>query len=62
MNSPPAFDIGDVVQLRANVETIGIVTGIVRREAGWTYLVAWPETGEHEHYSCEIELHTPATA
>lgn len=62
MNSPPAFDIGDIVRLRANDEVHGVVTGVVRREGGWTYIVAWPETGEQEHYSCEIDMHAPATA
>jgi hypothetical protein len=62
VNSPPAFDIGDIVRLRANNDVHGVVTGVIRREYSWTYLVSWPETGEIEHYSCEIELYIPTTA
>jgi hypothetical protein len=51
--------MGDVVYLRVDQSETGMVTGIVQRPAGYTYLVSWHDRTESEH-SC-IELTSEKT-
>lgn len=48
------FNIGQDVYLKTDVDQHKrIVTGYIVRDFGVVYLISH-ETGEHEHYECEI--------
>ncbi len=49
------YVIGDVVYHRlADERRRGIVTGILVRPTGQSYLVTWPDQGETAHYAFEL--------
>ena len=51
----PVWDIGTMLYRKADTEQAGIVTGyIVRTGNSITYLVAWAEDGELEHFVFEL--------
>lgn len=49
------YHIGQVLYLRIKPETAGMVTGIMMRERGHTYLVTWAhDMAERYHYEMEL--------
>lgn len=51
----PHWDLGMTIYHKTNPEMAGILTGRIERpDDVVTYLVAWPEEGEVEHWECEL--------
>lgn len=51
----PTWPLETVLYHKTNPEMAGILTGHIARPGGvMTYLVAWPEEGEVEHWECEL--------
>jgi len=49
------YDIGDVVYHRlADERRRGLVTGVLLRPTGQSYLITWPDQGESSHYAIEL--------
>lgn len=49
------YDLGDVVYHRlAESPRKGLVTGVLLRPTGHSYLVTWPDHGELAHYAMEL--------
>lgn len=50
-----AYQLRDIVYLRVcDEKERGMVTGIVTRENGVTYLVSWPNREETSHFAFEL--------
>lgn len=50
-----AYQIGDIVYSRVESDARGVVVGIIFRQTGVMYLVAWNTSGEERHYDCELQ-------
>lgn len=48
------FKLGEVVHLVVDDECIGMITGIVYRPNGISYMVTWRDAGEATHFTCEL--------
>lgn len=48
------FNLGDIVYMVVDQEGPGMVTGIVFRPHGITYLVTWGDSHETSHYDIEL--------
>ena len=49
-----AFTLGQIVYFRLKPESAGMVTGIIFRSSGTSYLVTWSDFEERSHFECEI--------
>lgn len=50
-----SFQLGQEIYHRANPEERrGIITGIIFRPTGATYLVTWDDMEERYHFECEL--------
>lgn len=51
----PRWDLGTVLYRKVNTEAGGMLTGyVVRAGSAITYLIAWVEDGELEHFDFEL--------
>lgn len=52
----PLWNIGTILYRKVSCEAGGMLTGyIIRDRSPMTYLVAWAEDGELEHYGFELQ-------
>ena len=48
------FTLGQIVYFRIKPESPGMITGILFRSCGISYLVTWGDFEERGHYACEL--------
>ena len=58
----PAFNHGELVWHKTDSSRCGVVTAIVLRQTGYTYLVYWRAEGESEHSAIELTADQTAAA
>jgi len=52
-----SFALGQTVYLKLRSDAAGMVTGILFRPSGHSYLVTWAsDMSERYHYECELTL------
>ena len=53
-NDSTLFNLGDIVYMMVSPDDPGMVTGIIYRPHGISYLVTWGNSSETSHYGIEL--------